>query len=273
MENERGTIDLELFEKKRNLKNMYQKFDRLKGESKKLGKDNEACTSKLAEQSKTVKQLQGQLSQCKCENEELHALQKRNEDDLRAKQNLADASEKRSKYLDMQIDELKSDLKRKEEEVSAATEFIQQQHAARDDYIRATATPSPFQSVQSLGRSTQPYSKDVPTGPLEQNSPSTPLPLNSRSSYPKSPLGNKVADTPHKFSNATVGGEIKVSPAPSVVGGAQQENAGRDSRVQSRDPRLNRIKFSLSSQKRSIESANKDEVERHSKNPKKSRSM
>ncbi|KAI6968594.1 hypothetical protein KC355_g11965, partial [Hortaea werneckii] len=116
VEDERGRIDQELFEKKRTLKNMCHKFDRLKEESKKLGKDNAACTSKLAEQSKTVKQLQDQLSQCKRENEELHALQKKNEDDLRAKQNLAEAFETRSKYVDEQIDELKSDLKRKEEE-------------------------------------------------------------------------------------------------------------------------------------------------------------
>ncbi|KAI6830779.1 hypothetical protein KC365_g4946 [Hortaea werneckii] len=273
VEDERGRIDQELLEKKRTLKNMCHNFDRLKEESKKIGEGNAACTSKLAEQLKTVKQLQDQLSQCQRENEELHALQKKNEDDSRAKQNLADAFETRSKYLDEQIDELKSDLKRKEEEVSAAREFIQQQHAARDDYIRATATPSPFQSVQSFGRSTQPYCKDVPTGPLEQTSPSTSLASNTRSSSTTSPLGNKVVNTLHRFPNATVGREVKVSPAPSVVGGAQQENVGRDSRVQSRDPRLNRIKFSLSPQKRSIESANQDEVERNSKNPKKSRSM
>ncbi|KAI7360598.1 hypothetical protein KC354_g8748 [Hortaea werneckii] len=273
VEDERGRIDQELFEKKRTLKNMCHKFDRLKEESKKIGEGNAACTSRLAEQSKTVKQLQDQLSQCKRENEELHALQKKNEDDLRAKQNLADAFETRSKYLDEQIDELKSDLKRKEEEVSAAREFIQQQHAARDDYIRATATPSPFQSVQSFGRSTQPYCKDVPTGPLEQTPPSTSPPSNRRSSLTTSPLGNEIVNTPHRYSNATFGREIKVSPAPSVVGGAEQENAGRDSRVQSRDPRLNHIKFSLSPQKRSIESSSQDEVERNSKNPKKSRSM
>ncbi|KAI7233164.1 hypothetical protein KC330_g5522 [Hortaea werneckii] len=272
MENERSTIDLELFEKKRNLKNMYQKFDRLKEESKKLGKDNAACTSKLAELSKTVKQLQVQLSQCKRENEELHALQKKSEDGLRAKQDLADASEKRSKYLDMQIEELKSDLKRKEEEMSVAREFIQQQHAARDDYIRATATPSPFQSVQS-GRSTRHCCEDAPIGALEQTSPSTPLPSNRRSSSLKPPLGNQVADTPQEFSNATEGGEIKVSPAPSVVGSAQQDDAAQCTRLQSRDPRLNRIKFPVSPQKRGIEFADKDKDGWNLKNPKKPRSM
>ncbi|GAB1737415.1 hypothetical protein NU219Hw_g1560t1 [Hortaea werneckii] len=226
VEDENARLDKELFEKKRTLRDMCPRFDRLKEESKQLRKDNAACTSKLSEQSKTVKQLQDQLSQCKRENEELHALQKNNKDELRAKQNLADAFEKRSKYLDEQIDKLKSDLKRKEEEVSTAREFIRQQHAARDDYIRATATPSPFQPNQSSGKSTQSCCKDVPTGPLEQTSPSTPLPSNRRPSSTTSPLGRSVADTPQKFSNATVGREIKVSPAPSVVEDASACNAG-----------------------------------------------
>ena len=269
MESERGRIDRELREKKVNLKNICHRYDNLKGEFKQLEEAKKGCM----EQSKTVKQLQDQLNQCKRENEELHSLQKKGKDDLRAKQNLADALESRVKYLDGQVDQLKSDLKRKENDMNAARDFIQQQLTARDNYIRTTATPSPFQPVQSSGRSTQPYCKDVPMGPLEQTSPSTPLSSNKISSLPTSAPGSVVADTPRKFSNATVEGEIKVSPAPSVVGGAQQENAGRDSKVQSRDPRLNRIKFSLSPQKRSIESATQDEVERNSKNLKKSRSM
>ncbi|KAI7212028.1 hypothetical protein KC333_g7339 [Hortaea werneckii] len=130
VEDERGRIDQELFEKKRTLKNMCHKFDRLKEESKKIGEGNAACTSKLAEQSKTVKQLQDQLSQCKRENEDLHALQKKNKDDLRAKQNLADAFETRSKHLDEQIDELKSDLKRKDEEKRS----IESVHQDKDEW-------------------------------------------------------------------------------------------------------------------------------------------
>ncbi|GAB1730678.1 hypothetical protein NU195Hw_g409t1 [Hortaea werneckii] len=274
IEDEKGRIDRELFEKKRTLKKMCHNFDKLKRESKKLGEDNTAFTSKLSEQSRTVKQLQDQLSQCKRENEELHDLQKKSKDDLRAKQNLADAFESRVKYLDEQIDELKSDLSRKEEEVSAAREFIQQQHAARDDYIRATATPSPFQSVPAYGGSSQAHSKDVPMDPLKQTSPSKPLPSNKLSSSPTSPLGKKVADTPRKSSNAAAEGEIKVSPAPSVVDDAQHDNAGRDSKPQSRDPRLmNRIRIPLSPQKRGIDSLHQDKNEQNQKNPKKVRSM
>ncbi|KAI6872931.1 hypothetical protein KC338_g1830 [Hortaea werneckii] len=273
IEDERGRLDRELFEKKRTLKKMCHNFDKLKRESKKLGEDNTAFTSKLSEQSKTVKQLQDQLSEYKLENEELHDLQKKSKDDLRAKQNLADAFESRVKYLDEQIDELRSDLKRKEEEMSAAREFIRQQHAARDDYIRATATPSPFQPVAACGGSSQAYCKDVPMDSLEQTSPSKLIPSSKISSSLTSPLGNKVAATPHKPSDATEEGDIKVSPAASVLDNAQHDNAGRNSRLESRDPRLNRIKFSLSPQKRSIDSVHQGKDKGNPKDPKKSRSM
>ncbi|KAI6830126.1 hypothetical protein KC367_g301 [Hortaea werneckii] len=273
IEDERGRIDRELSVKKRTLKSMCQKFDVLNEESQKLGEDNTASTSKLSEQSKTIKQLQGQLSQCKRENEDLHSLQKKSKDDSRAKQNLADAFESRVKYLEDQIDELKSDLKRKEEEMSAAREFIQQQHAARDKYIRATDTPSPFQPAPALARSSQAHCKDVPMGPLEQTSPSKSLPSSKLPSSPTSPLGNQVAATPRKFSNATEEGETKVSPAASIVGDAQHDNTGKNSRLESRDPRLNRIKFSLSPQKRGIESVQQNKNQQNPKNPKKSRSM
>ncbi|KAI7184586.1 hypothetical protein KC363_g7626 [Hortaea werneckii] len=270
---ERGRIDRELSAKKRTLKNMCQKFDVLNEESKKLGEDNTASTSKLSEQSKTIEHLQGQLSQCKRENEDLHSLQKKSKDDSRAKQDLADAFESRVKYLEEQIDELKSDLKRKEGEMSAAREFIQQQHAASDKYIRDTATPSPFQPAPAMARAGQAHCKDVPMGPLEQTSPSKPLPSSKLPSSPTSPLGNQVAATPRKFSNVTEEGEIKVSPAASVVGDAQHDDAGGNSRLESRDPRLNRIKFSLSPQKRGIESVQQDKNQQNPKNPKKSRSM
>ncbi|KAI7490728.1 hypothetical protein KC351_g454 [Hortaea werneckii] len=272
LENEKARIDSDLREEQRNFKDLCNQYDRLKGESKQLDEAKKRCIAEHTEQSKTVKQLQDQLSQCKRENEELHSLQKKAKDDLRVKQNLADTYENGLKHLDGQVDELKSDLKRKEEELSAAREVIQRQLAARDDYIRATATPSPFQPVQS-GRSTQPYCKDVPVGPLEHTSPSTPLPSDRRPSSPISPVRIKSADTPRKFSNATAEEKIKVSPAPSVVGDAQNDNVGTNTRLQSRDPRLNYINIPLSPQKRGIESVHQNKNEQNPKNPKESRSM
>ncbi|KAI7283763.1 hypothetical protein KC343_g1835 [Hortaea werneckii] len=272
LENERSRMDIDLREKQRNFKNMCNQYDRLKSESKHCDEAKKRCMVELTEQSKTVKRLQDQLGQCKRENEELHSLQRKSEDNLRAKQNLADAFESRVKYLDDQIDELKSDLKRKEEEMSAAREVIQRQLAARDDYIRATATPSPFHPVQS-GRSTQPYSKDEPMGPLQHTSPFTPLPSNRRTSSPTSALRIKGADAPRKFSNATAEENIKVSPAPSVVGDAQNDKVGTNTRLETRDPRLNYINIPLSPQKRGIGSVHQNKNEQNPKGPKKSRSM
>ncbi|KAI7287070.1 hypothetical protein KC345_g763 [Hortaea werneckii] len=269
LENERARIDSDLREEQRNFKDLCNQYDRLKGESKQLDEAKKRCIAEHTEQSKTVKQLQDRLSQCKREDEELHGLQKKAKDDLRVKQNLADTYENGLEHLDGQVDELKSDLKREEEELSAAREVIHRQLAARDDYIRATATPSPFQPVRS-GRSTQPYCKDVPMGPLQHTSPSTPLPSNRRPSSPISPLRIKSADTPRKFSNATAEEKIKVSPAPSGVGDARNDNVGTNTKLQSRDPRLNYINIPL---KRGIESVCQNKNEQNSKNPKKSRSM
>lgn len=271
LETQKGRIKREPSEEQPTLKSMCRKFDKLKANFTQLDDSKKACMAELSEQSRKVERLRDQLSQCKRENEELHRLHTKAEDNSRAKQNLTDSFESRVKYLDGHIDQLKSQLKLKEEEVSSAREFIQQQHAARAEYFRATATPSPFQFNQALRPSTQSDSQKGSAGDIEQVAPSRQFSGSGLASSPTSWLANAVAETPSKFPNSTTEGIIKV-PSSLSAGNPQNDGSGGESRHQSRDPRLiARMKCAGLPQKRGVESI-QDTNGRNEKGQKKLRS-